>query len=215
MSKDKALTEYKMRGELVSVSKSGQTAWHSYTYKKEQLAELVEDYERQYNITVAKNHLNIVEQLDTGIITGYLRSAGLNAIANSNKISTTIEVLKRTFSKPYFVEVKATAILPEGTTHEFVGSCLASGRQGWFSYNQTLAFAQTKARGGAIKVAMEIQEPMWEEVEDSPEMFKRSKLIKDIEEETLQKCPWCGVPNAYSKKQKKCFECGKTLEEKL
>ena len=208
----KEIVEYKKHGGLV-VSKSGKTAWHTYKYKKEDLALLVQDVETQYGIHVENNHMNIIENLSDGTIIHYFTKAGLNAIANSNQISTKIKVINRKFDKPFYFEVQAEAILPNGVTHEFTAIGVSTMPQKeYLSLNQLLAWTQTKARIGAIGVAMEIQNPSWEEMEDSPEMVKRAKTIEDLDTELLAICPSCKA-KGWSKLQKRCVKCGITYED--
>lgn len=206
------IVEYSKHNKLV-VSKQGKTAWHSYKYKKKDLPQLIEDYENQYHIEAKNNHMMIVEDIGTGTIEAYFTKSGLNAIANNNKISTKMELMKRKMDKPFLVDVKATAVLENGVSHEFIASGNSTmTNKGWLSFNQLLAWTQTKARNGAITSAMEIQNCSWEELQDSPEFQKRAKTVAEIDNEILQKCPEC-EKQGWSKLQKKCVKCNKTLED--
>lgn len=206
------IVEYEKHNKL-TVSKQGKSAWHSYKYKKQDLPLLIQDYEEQYHITAKNNHMMIVEDTKSGEIQPYLTKSGLNAIANSNQISTKIEITARKYDSPYAFEVKAIAILPNGVSHEFTAVGISTMQnKSWMSPNQLLAWTQTKARNGAITSAMEIQNCSWEELQDSPEFAKRAKTVGELEQETLQPCPAC-KEKGYSRLQQRCVKCGITVEE--
>ena len=208
----KEMVEVQEKHGALMVSKSGKTAWHSYTYKKADLPLLIADIENQYHIHVENNHMNIIEDTTKGTITHYFTKSGMNAIANNNQISTKVKIMGRKLDHPFAFEVLGIAILPNGTSHEFtaIGSSTMDNKER-LSVNQILAWTQTKARIGAIGVAMEIQNPSWEEMEDLPEMRQRAKTIAEIDNEILSICPSC-KGKGWSKLQKHCMLCGITYE---
>lgn len=195
-----------MSKELMELKKSGTVISYEYTTTNPEA--IIEDHIKNYGVIPRKGDVMVMQQGKK--LTPYITKSGWGAIANEKGISTT-------FDQPMIgkgkVQVKCKAILPNGVYHEAWGYCDTS-EPGKDRMNKCISMAMTRARNKALEYATQCKNCSWEEI-DSPEMRKRAKDVEEFKMETLQKCPWCGLPNAYSKKQKKCFECGKTLEEKL
>ena len=211
MSKLVEIKEEK-HGKLM-VSKSGKTAWHTYGYKKEQLPEYIADLEREYKIKVNKHHVNFIEDVNKGVITHYFTKAGMYAIGNQARISTKVQITARKYDFPFAFEVTGTAILPDGTSHEHIAVGVSTmPLKDKLSINQLLAWTETKARMGAIAVAMEISTEQVEVMMESEAFADRMRTIDEIDAEILQPCPIC-KKRGYSRLQSRCVKCGITKEE--
>mgnify|MGYP006971772253 CR=1 FL=1 len=189
------------------ILKKGGT-WHSYQYTTKDAALIISDYQETYHVEPKRGHLMVVENM--GILTPYITKSGHACIANAAQISTKIKIDKIHHGTVSFAMVTATAVLPDGTSHEAIGYSDTS-EKGRDKINKCISMASTRARNNAIDIAMEIQSCAFEEFNESDEMKKRAMDITDLQEEILTICPEC-KEKGWSRLQKRCKLCKITYE---
>ena len=185
--------------------------WHSFQYTTKDTDLIIADYVDTYKVIPKRGHLMIVE--NKGFLQPYITKSGHACIANAAKISTKIKIDKIHKGNPSFAMVTATAVLPDGTSHEAIGYSDTS-EKGRDKINKCISMASTRARNNAIDMAMEIQNCAFEEFNESDEMKRRAIDITQLKDEAPTICPEC-KQKGWSRLQKKCKLCGETYESIL
>ena len=192
-----------------SLQKKG--TWHSFQYTINDAALIIDDYIKTYKVEPKRGHLMVVES--QGVLTPYITKSGHACIANMFQISTKIKLDKIHQGNISFAIVTATAILPNGTSHEAIGYSDTT-EKGRDKINKCISMATTRARNNAIDIAMEIQNSAFEDFNESDEMKHRAIDVTEITNEVKTKCPKCGK-KGWSRLQKRCLECHITHEDIL